>query len=315
MKNLRFVCAQPAIFYYTWQIEVMLNNFIRLGITKYPIDILCGIENDIIPNEWIKLKENFKEINFYFYNDTRENKNYQPSIYFNLMKQHLLKNPSLKNEVLFLHDCDIIFTEKFNLNNLDFLIEDDVWYLSDTNSYINYNYIIQKGLDVYERMCNIIGIDKIIPKLMNSNSGGAQYIIKNTNYEFWDKVEKDSINLYKMFCETEHLFKPRWEGEFPIQKWTAGMWSFLWNGWLYGNETIVTSKLNFTWAPNPIDEIYENGILHNAGVVRNSDGLFFKGDYTNRLPYNDNLMIKENKVSYYYWKEVCKTAENSVLYE
>jgi hypothetical protein len=32
MKNLRFVCAQPAIPYYTWQVEVMIHNFIEMGV-------------------------------------------------------------------------------------------------------------------------------------------------------------------------------------------------------------------------------------------------------------------------------------------
>ena len=79
------------------------------------------------------------------------------------------------------------------------MVHGRAWYLSDTNSYLNYDYIQQKGNHVYEKMCEIIGIDKLIPKLMNSNSGGAQYIVKNTTYEFWNKVELDSVNLYKYF--------------------------------------------------------------------------------------------------------------------
>jgi hypothetical protein len=43
-------------------------------------------------------------------------------------------------------------------------------------------------------MCEIVGIDTIIPKLMNSNSGGAQYILKNIDWQYWEKVELDSEN-------------------------------------------------------------------------------------------------------------------------
>jgi hypothetical protein len=82
----------------------------------------------------------------------------------------------------------MIFTKPVNWNKF---LYDDIWYLSNTNSYINYDYIISKGKDIYNKMCEIVEIDSIIPKLMNSNSGGAQYILKNIDAEYWEKVEKD----------------------------------------------------------------------------------------------------------------------------
>ena len=42
MKKLRYVCAQPANNYYAWQIEVMLNNFISMGVNPNDIDIYVG---------------------------------------------------------------------------------------------------------------------------------------------------------------------------------------------------------------------------------------------------------------------------------
>ena len=168
------------------------------------------------------------------------------------------------------------------------MIDDNAWYLSDTNSYINYDYIISKGNDVYRGMCDIIGIDPLIPKLMNSNSGGAQSIVKNTTFEFWEKVENDSINLYKWFSEIE----PNWDKEFyPIQKWTAGMWSLLWNSWYFGFETKISDKLDFCWSTDMIDIMEGKQFLHNAGVTADRQDLFFKGNYTHSLPYGLNLPI------------------------
>jgi len=310
MKQLRFICAQPAIIYYAWQIEVLINNFIENGINPNQMDILCAIENGIIPEEWQKLVAAYP-VRFFFYNDTRENKVYIPSIYFNLMKQHIVAHPEIKEEVLFLHDADIVFTKPPDFSSM---ISDNMWHISDTRFYINYDYIQQKGNHIYEKMCEIIGIDKLIPKLFNSNSGGAQYIVKDTTFEFWDKVEKDSVKLYEYFCETEHLHIKKDEFDYAIQKWTAGMWSFLWNGWYFGHETVVDKRLDFGWVTNKYNDVEKYFILHNAGVTNDTKSdKFFKSDYINEYPYGKDIQVSETYASYYYWQQVCKTAEKSCL--
>ena len=40
MKNLRFICAQPSTMYYAWQVEVMINNFIEMGVNPNFIDVV-----------------------------------------------------------------------------------------------------------------------------------------------------------------------------------------------------------------------------------------------------------------------------------
>jgi hypothetical protein len=317
MKKLRYICCQPAIPYYIWQVEVLINNFKKMGVNPNHIDIVCGIENGIIPENWQKLQQHYNTVRFFFYNDSREDKSYIPSVYFNLMKQHIVAVPEIQNDVLFLHDSDIVLTKP---PKFDDMINGNSWYLSDTKFYINYDYIQQKGNHIYEKMCEIVGIDPLIPKLLNNNSGGAQYIVKNTTYEFWDKVERDSINLYKWFCDNEHLHIKKSEYDYPIQKWTAGMWSLLWNAWLSGHETIVDDRLAFGWVTNPISDVEKYSILHNAGVVADGNhihsyakGLFYKGNFINELPYNKPLVIDEKYASYHYWKEICETAKKSVL--
>jgi len=304
---IRYICAQPATQYYTWQVEVMINNFKKHGVNPNMIDILCGIENDNIPEDWIKLQQHYNTIRFFFYNDNRKDKSYIPSIYFNLLSSHMKANPDLINQRLFLHDSDIVFTRPPELN---FINNANIWYMSDTNSYINYNYIQQKGNHIYEKMCDIIGIDKLIPKLMNMNSGGAQYIITGEDYKFWDKVEEDSIKLYSYFCEVE----PQHTGtDYPIQKWTAGMWSLLWNAWLSGHETKVDKGLDFGWATNDVSDIDRYWILHNAGVTEQHKDLFHKGSYQNKLPYDDALIVRPTSASSYYWRQIKETSKVSVL--
>ena len=305
---MRYVCCQPATDFYTWQVEVVINNFKKHGINPNYIDIVCGI-NGYIPEAWIKLANHYNTVRFFFYQDTRNDKCYAPSIYFHLLKQHILRD-DVKFEILYLHDSDIIFTKPPNFSEME---KGNAWYLSDTNSYINYDYVTSKGYDVYEKMCEIIGISTLIPRLMNHNSGGAQYIVKNTTYDFWEKVELDSIKLYRHFCETEHLYNKFDQNDYPIQKWTSGMWSLLYNAWLSGHETIVDTRMDFGWVTSPIEDTEKYTVLHNSGVTGPDMRMFYKGTYANKLPYGDTIVVDPKNASYYYWQEVCEVGEKSIL--
>jgi hypothetical protein len=307
---MKWISAQPATIYYAWQVEVYINNFVENGVSPADIHVLFLVDGKI-PKEIEVLQRSYPFIGFYFYNDTRSDRSYIPSIYFNAVKQHFKAHPELENESIMFHDSDTILLKPFEQNWE--LLGNKSWYFSDTNSYINYDYIISKGEDVYQRMLDIVGLDGIIPKICNSNSGGAQHLIKNSTYSFWNKVEKDSIQLYKMFCETEHLYQKKHDGDYPIQKWTAGMWSLLWNAWYFGNEVKVTDKLNFCWATDKIEWMEGKQFLHNAGVTEMGQNLFYKGGYTNTLPYGTNLLISQDYCSYEYYKWIEKVASISPL--
>lgn len=307
---VKYICAQPANTYYLWQVEVMINNFIKHGINPLDIHILLGIQNDTIPKDWETLKNHYSQVGFHFYNDTRNDSVYIPSLYFHLLSKHLTKHPNLQESVLFTHDSDTIFTKKFSISEFT---NDRVWYCSDTHSYLDYKYIQSKGDDIYQNMCRIVGIDPLIPKIMGKNIGGAQYIVKDTTPAFWDKVERDSVSLYQYFCEVEPHYVKKHDGDYPIQKWTAGMWSYVWNAWLAGYEMHVDKRLDFGWSTDSIHATEKYPILHNAGVVNASDRMFYKGGYTNRLPYDEKLDINEQKASWYYWNEICQTAKVSPI--
>jgi hypothetical protein len=317
MKNLRYVCAQPRLLYYAWQVEVMINNFIKHGINPNNIDILVAWN----PNDdtskpetiemWNKLASHYNTVRFFFYQDTREQPiKYISSIRPNILKQHFELYPELYNEAIFYHDCDILFTKSVNW---DKFLNDDVWYLSDTNSYINYDYIISKGENVYNKMCEVVGIDPIIPKLMNSNSGGAQYILKNIDYKFWEKVEKDCEKLYFEITQLNTLKKQEDPKHHELQIWCADMWSVLWNGWIRGNETKVVKEMDFSWATDLEERFNETNIFHNAGITCSCGGKFYKANYRDSLPYNLDLRIKEGTASYKYYQEIQETSKKSPL--
>ena len=110
IRNLRFVCAQPASIYYAWQVEVMLNNFKSMGVNLNNVDIVCWKQNGEIPIQWSKLAAGYPA-RFFFYDDTRETKHYISSIRPNILKQHWEKYPELKFDAIFYHDCDIVFSK------------------------------------------------------------------------------------------------------------------------------------------------------------------------------------------------------------
>lgn len=319
MKNLRYISVQPRLLYYAWQVEVMINNFIKHGINPNNIDILVAWNpNDLTTSiqenvdAWNKLASHYNTVRFFFYQDTRQQPiHYISSVRPNILKQHFKANPELEKEVIFYHDCDVLFTRPPDWSKF---VDGSIWYLSNTNSYINYDYIISKGHDVYSKMCEIVGIDPVIPKLMNSNSGGAQYIMKNVNAEYWDKVERDSEMLYFNITQLNNEKKQLDPNYHELQIWCADMWAVLWNGWMLGNETKVVPEMNFCWATDDIKRWENTTIFHNAGVTCSCGRQFYKGSYINQLPYSiTQESFKDSVCGYRYVEEIIETAKKSCL--
>ena len=307
---MKFVSAQPATLYYSWQVEVMINNFIEHNINPNDIHIVCYVINSNIPIEWVKLKNHYKEVNFYFYNDTRETKYYISSIRPNILKQHFKKYPELSKEHIFYHDCDILLTKIIDWNKFT---QDNIFYGSDTISYIGYNYIKSKGDDVLDKMVEIIGIDEEIIKSNQNNTIGAQYILKNIDYSFWENIEYNSERLYKEITDLNRIKKQDNPNYHELQIWCSDMWSLLWEIWKNNKETKISDDLSFSWGSSNDSEFNKHNIFHNAGVTTSKDGLFYKAEYMNKLPYNLNLSIKEGTASKKYYDAIQKTEKITIL--
>ena len=312
MKKIKFMCAQPAIRYYAWQVEVMINNFIKNNINPHDINVVCAVdENNEAPVEWMTLQKHFKDVNFFFYEDTRILPSYVSSIRPHILKKHFNQYPSLQDNVIFYHDCDVLFVHPINFNQF---LQDDVWYLSDTEGYIGAEYIKSKKYNIYDDMCTLVGIDNEIPTKNQKNTGGAQYIMKNIDYNFWNKVEIDCEKLYTYFLEKVKQYPPI-EQYHPIQEWTADMWAVLWNAWLFGHDTQIHEDLQFSWASSLSQFIGDYNIFHNSGITeRSPNNCFRKHDYINKFPYN----IKEEDFcseycSIFYVQEIIETSKKSCL--
>jgi hypothetical protein len=296
-NNLIFVTAQPDVPYFHWQVRVYVHNFIENGIDPNNIHVIFAMVmgNSKPSEESLKLKD--LGINVHHYLDDRDKKHYIPSIKPFLISKWLKEFPNY-GKLFFLHDADIIFRE---IPNFDSLIKDNTIYLSDTIGYIGYNYIIDccnryekthknsEKEQLLNEMCSIVGVDKEIVKFNQNNSGGGQYLFKETDCDFWDKIYRDSTLLYDKMIDYHKRF-PISPGE--IQFWTAEMWALLWNLWLYKYETKISNELDFSWATDGIEMYNKKKILHMAGVTENlKNKKFYKGDYININPIE---RIKEN---------------------
>jgi len=312
MKDIVFVTAQPDVPYFHWQIKLYVHNFIEKGIDPKNIHVIFStIGNNQLSQGTNELKE--IGINIHSYKDERVNKRYIPSIKPFLLYKWLEQYPQY-GKCFFLHDADIIFRE---LPDFDSMLDDDICYLSDTIGYIGYNYIMdcckryesqhpssEKG-QLIKEMADTVGIDVSVIKENQENSGGGQYIIKNTDHKLWEKIYLDSFVLYNNMMIYQRKF-PINPGQ--IQFWTAEMWSVLWNLWLKDYKTKVVDELGFSWATDNI-EIYEKKpILHMAGVTDDlKKTKFYKGEYINIDPiqkliedptYFDYVDTKSSTIKY-----------------
>jgi hypothetical protein len=134
-------------------------------------------------------------------------------------------------------------------------------------------------------------ISQEIVKSNESNSGGAQYLLKDINFDYWDGVEKG--------CKKLWTFLKSYEKEYPIehhiQSWTVDMWCVLWEYWKLNKKTKIHTELNFSWATCDITNYYKQNIFHLAGVTKlNCSDKFFKYNYHNKNIFQE--YIENNKI-------------------
>lgn len=290
-KNLIFISAQPDTPYFHWQVEIYMYQFASHGLADRTY-ALFGYKGSG-PSEYVKnLAKKYK---VFYYKDDRKNSTYIPSIRPRLLTKFFKEHPELGTNV-FYHDSDIFLVK---LPRFDLMLNDDLGYLSDTVSYVGYNYLRDKGNeylakypdlpkdDIFNKMIEIIGIDSLTVKTSNSNSGGAQYLLKGITSEFWDEVYTKTEEMYKMFCG----YVEKYPIDNEIQKWCTDMWCVLWIYWKSGHKTIVHPELNFSWATDNLEVYNSRNIFHLAGVTdEDSDDKFYKGDYATKNVFIEYLL-------------------------
>ncbi len=309
MKDLKFICAQPDDPYFLWQVHLWLESLRELGHSDKAVALVFTPSYRQFNDNWYDLGNLYPEAEF-MYIKGNEKISSSLGLYVSILRPYCLAEywdwyPDMKDKAVFYCDADVYFTDKFDVSHL---LDDDICYLSDTNSYINADYFDSKERDVLphklgeyktkdilNEATSLVGIDRSVAEKNNLHSGGAQYLLKNIDKEFWEKMVVDTLKIRSYLLSTNKQF---FENESKgIQSWCSDMWGLLWNLWYRGHETKVVPEMEFSWATDHIDKVERLGIFHNAGVVSDQmDGkpFFYKGKYhTGASPFSDADHMKK----------------------
>jgi hypothetical protein len=311
-QKMKYLLSQPAIKYYAWQLEISIQSLLDNNVQPEDIHIVSGRTDGEIYQGFESLEQKFPGVVFEFYHDNRSEraKTYVPSIRPHINKKHWRKHPELHDEVIFYMEADTLLTKPINKSIYK---KPGTWYLSDTKSYIGHDYIVSKDQRFLDLFCGIVKIDPEVVKANQEGSGGAQYIMKGLTEKYWEKVEKDCVEIYIQGKKLNQEIKAKNPDWHELQIWTACMWAHLWNGWLLGYETKCPKSLNFTWATDPIENIQKNRIYHNAGATTNHKNLFLKSDFIDKFPYQKKLKIDKTKSSFFYWQKIKEMSKQTFL--
>ena len=292
-RELEFITVCPIDTYFTWQVHQWLESLKELGLSSKATVLLFEPIGRTNP-KWKQVIDLYPEAKFHIYKDDGTIApllgKYIPILRPYTMAKYCKEFPEVSKKALFYCDSDILFLKNFSVEHL---LDDDIIYGSDTNSYINASYFDSKVRDVipnkledYKKIdvlggaAKIVGITRQICEENNLNSIGTQYLLKNTNEEFWLNVMNKCIPLLEYLGGiNKEYFESENKG---LQKWTSDMWLVLWELWRRGQETKVVNELSFSWATDHLKKIEETTIFHNAGVsntIMNNIPYFYKGKY------------------------------------
>lgn len=317
---MKFLISQPSTLYYAWQTEILLNNMISVGINLNDVEVVCSGQRT---SDWNKLANGYAA-RFFFYPNTSKS-NYPSIARPNALKHHYRQYPTLSAEAVLYTDCDILFFKSPH-SFLQGYLNDDINYLSDCKWYIGYSYFKNKekqgkaGFSLDETLkilCERISLDFDLLVQNDDNSGGAQYLLKGIDANFWEEVEKDCDTIYNYFNYNSQgsingtYFNSENEG---IQSFCSDMWAVLWNLWKRGKETRIVKELEFAWPGYGIQDKDRFNIFHNAGVVNDREQLFYKAKYLDRLPYQDDFShIKRDRLSWLYTEKIIELKDKTCL--
>lgn len=289
---MKVILAQPAVPRFQWELDVLLTNLAQYNDLE--VTLLFSKQDDSIP----KYLADKYGCAVFVYEDKRVYRHYIPSIRPYLLYVHLLTHPEYEQGQYLYIDSDIIFREMPDFATFDY--DSKKVYGGNCDSYIGLDYILskQQGPAIAAKMAQICGIT--IDQMRGVPGIGAQMILNNPTAAFWLRAYRNSNAIHRYF-----------EGvPSDIQKWTAEMWGQLW-AWVEAGITPTHStELDFSRPTDSIEVWDKFKIMHNAGVTVNDKELFYKGQYTDHFPMDEDLSwVTDKKVSIKYVEAIRKVVQ------
>ena len=315
IDNLIFLQVVPKDDYFVWQLDVQIHNFRKHNISDKMEIIVWYPKGFNGFSKWIALQFKYPEAKFFFYEDDGVDLGlYIPQLRPHSLKKHFLKyQDRLVDKVFFYHDSDIIFNY---LPDFEELMKGPICWQSDCSSYLDYDYMRAKerqgNMPDFEGIILMAEIGRISPKTIedyNKRTGGAQNILKGIDYRYWEDVERICLEIRRKFFYNIHdsINRKYFTSENAgWQSWTCDMWAVNFALWSRGILTDTTELLTFSWGTDSVETYLKKPIFHLAGVTRNMDGLFYKGNWIDKSPIGKvkSSNIKSTSACYFYVKEL-----------
>lgn len=283
--KLHIIQCVPDDNQFYWQSFVQLSNARERGVSNLFRNLIFtppDREANGVNPKWKELEAVFPEAKFSYYTDTAGiMRDIGMSGYVSLLRPYMLARhfkeyPELAKDTIFYIDADVLFTKPIDWINQ--FVDDNINYLSDTKSYLNSDYFdskirdvspdkleAYKKIDVLGDLVKYFGITREICEKNKDCTGGAQSILKNVDYKFWQDVYAGSMYI-RMFLRKINIdYFPSENAGF--QSWCADMWSLIFNLWKRGATTVTPKEMDFAWATDSIDRIDKVNMFHNAGIT------------------------------------------------
>lgn len=280
--------AQPNEIKYIWEVNLYLESVKNIG-WEDKAHVLVYCENEKLKG-WETIEKLYPKAKFFYYKADHSVINlkrvYLPILRVFAIKEHWKTFPILEKEQILYTDSDIIFTKKPDIEKF---LDDDICYVSNTvlpNDYMSHKYFESKRdqvipeylshydkRDVLKELAFQVGIPKEVIINNYSNTGGAQYLLKNVNLDYWERVYESCVSIRLHLMAVNQQFFPGKTSQEKenngFQSWCADMWAVLWNLWRLGKNTYCPIEMDFAWATDKVNKLEKVNILHNAGI--NSD--------------------------------------------
>lgn len=314
---MRFISAQPYDFYFVWQVEVQIVNFRKHKVSDKMHVLVWYPQDNTDLKHWKILERKYPEVSFFYYKDQGVNLGlYIPQLRPHILSRHFDNFPHLSNEVIFYHDSDIIFNY---LPDFELLTSDDINWQSDTSGYLDYNYLkrkeMQGNIPEDEAVATLAKIGNVSVETFKSyagKTGGAQYILKGIDGNFWRDVERQVLEIRTAFFHgvegsINRKYFPNENAGF--QSWCADMWAVNMALWSRNKVTDVTPLLDFSWATDTAETYHKKPIFHNAGATAGSPGLFYKAKWMNKSPIGKIHAVKKDSASWFYVQQMAEITQ------